>query len=511
MGRVLSNSIGLAYAEETTVGEQATEGWKALEPNTISTFGAEITTVARNPISRNRQRRKGAVTDIDSSVEFESDITLDAFRDFAQGFVFANAINADVSDIRVAAVTGSSYTVSGLGSVAQGKLRANALIYASGFTDSGNNGLKPITGTTSASAISASGLTARTNQTGTVSFCGYRNSGGGGITWDEDSEQATVTGTGLRAIFMELGVVAGQFLHFGSFTPANAPQNGLSTNTNVYGWARVVSIPSAGNSIVLDKVDDALQATASQSGNLDVLFGEFIRNVPTTEDEYKEFSYTIENTYPGLGDGGSNPDETAYQYALGNYCNTLALSLPLSDKATMTVGFIGTDTGNPVITQADGADEAAEPIRTSPYNTTSDLGRLRVAGADGTGISTDFKSITLNLTNNVSPEKVLASLGAAYVNAGNFEVSVEAQAVFTNPLVIDKIRANETVSMDFIMTNDNGAIVLDFPSMTLGGGGREFPVNESVLINMTGEAFQDATLNTSIGISILPYPIPTQD
>ena len=49
---------------------------------------------------------------------------------------------------------------------------------------------------------------------------------------------------------------------------------------------------------------------------------------------------------------------------------------------------------------------------------------------------------------------------------------------------------------------------VDIPSMTLGGGDREFPVNESVLINTTAQAFGDPVLNTSIGISIIPVPLP---
>ena len=40
--------------------------------------------------------------------------------------------------------------------------------------------------------------------------------------------------------------------------------------------------------------------------------------------------------------------------------------------------------------------------------------------------------------------------------------------------------------------------------MTLGGGDKEFPVNESVLLNLTGQAFGDTTLGTSIGISLFP-------
>ncbi|RUQ78142.1 hypothetical protein ELZ22_17345, partial [Brucella abortus] len=96
----------------------------------------------------------------------------------------------------------------------------------------------------------------------------------------------------------------------------------------------------------------------------------------------------------------------------------------------------------------------------------------------------------------------IGRLGAAFMNTGNFEVNVEAQVLFTNGDVVAAIRENETVALDFILKNEDGAIAVDIPSMTLGGGGRDFPVNESVLLNSTGMAFKDATLETSIGVSL---------
>ena len=56
MGRVLTNNVGVAYSIESALGVAGTT-WKQLEPNDIPAMGAEITTVARSPISRSRQRR----------------------------------------------------------------------------------------------------------------------------------------------------------------------------------------------------------------------------------------------------------------------------------------------------------------------------------------------------------------------------------------------------------------------------------------------------------------------
>ena len=234
-----------------------------------------------------------------------------------------------------------------------------------------------------------------------------------------------------------------------------------------------------------------------------MLFGEFIRNVATTAADFLERSFQFEAEWDNL-DGSSGNNE--FSYAKGNFCNSVSFNLPLAEKATVTFGFIGTDTDSPVVaaSRKAGASTATDPTKTTAFNTSADILRLRVTEVDETGLSTDFKSVTLTLNNNVSPEKVLGTLGAKFMNTGNFEVTLEAQLLFTDGLVVDRIRDNTTLTLDFIITNDDGAISVDIPALTLGGGGLELPVNESVLINTVANAFQDSVLGTSIGISIFP-------
>ena len=256
-----------------------------------------------------------------------------------------------------------------------------------------------------------------------------------------------------------------------------------------------------------DDVDAALQFTdgTDPATAVDILFGEFFRNVETTDSEFLERSVHFEGQFIGLDTGGAN----MYQYAKGNFLNTVGFDLPLTNKSEITFDFIGTDTENPVSagSRKTGASAAVTPVTTTAFNTSADIARLRIAETDDDGITTDFKSLNLSITNNVSPEKVLGTLGAKFMNAGNFGVTVTAQLVFTNAEVINKIRANETVRMTFVIKNDNGTVAVNIPSMTLGDGSLNLPVNESILINTTGTAFKDATLNTSIGLSVSPTPL----
>lgn len=518
MGRVLTNNISLAYTIETALGVAGTV-WFLLEPEAINSFGASISTVAREPISRNRQRRKGTTVDLDSGAEFDHDLTISAFLDFIEGFCFVTGVNFDMDIAALSAeTTGDSYETAALTAAQADKLefavgQYATLIFGRGFTNAANNGLKQVDAdiASSATAISvAENLVdeAAPPATAQVELAGLRSlAAAADFTWDWDA--GAKTGTLISAaditVFAQFGMTVGQKIHIGSPDGSGGVTNAFenSSANDMFGEARIKSIDAVAGQIVCDKVDAALQfddLTAPTTA-VDVLFGKFVRNVSTTSAEFLERSFQFEIEDPGL-DGGNSE----FEYSKGNFCNTAAFSLPLTDKAGIAFGFIGTDTDSPVVagSRKSGASAATDPLETAAFNTTADIARLRIEDVDETGLTTDFKSLTITLDNQVSPEKVLGTLGAKFINTGNFLVNIEAQLIFTEGLVINRIRDNTTVSMDFTIKNDDGAIAVDIPSMTLGGGDREYPVNESVLINLTGEAFQDPTLDTSIGFSIFP-------
>lgn len=494
MGRVLTNNISLAYSIEAAFGVLNTSGeWKLLEPNDISTFGATITTVARNPISRTRQRRKGTVTDLDSAAEFEHDLTKEVFIDFAEGFVFAN-FQGTILAGRPTAVDADSYTVP-----AGPTLPAGTLVFGRGFPDAANNGLKEVdTGATATDVpIVGAGLTidaaVPTEQNATLEIAGRR-----GTLSDLDLDVTAGVGTLTSAAaedFTTWGLELGQLIHIGGLLPANQFD---SAGGGFAGYGRVTAVTAT--TIVMDKLSSTLVTDDGSGDTVDILFGRFLKNVSTDDPQFLERSYQFEAALPNLGSGGA----ARYEYSLGNFANTMALALPLADKAIVTFGFIGTDTPVPTSVRATNADTPTVTRQSAAYNTSADILRLRVQQVDETGLTTCFKDVTLTLNNNVSPEKCLGTLGALFMNTGNFEVNLEGQILFTEEAVASAVRENETVTMDLLLKNDDGAIGIDIPSMTLGGGDKEFPVNESVLMNLTGEAFGDDTLDTSIGISLFP-------
>lgn len=505
MGRVLTNNTALQYALETTelvggaigvlpgeLGQPGTPDWSVLEPNSYGTIGADIATVARSPISKNRQRRKGTITDLDSGAEFEADLTLSHMVDFAEGFVFSTFNGAE--DYIPASVDADSYTVP-----AGSALVAGTLVYGRALTNSGNNGLKLVgVGSTTTDIVVTTALTVEASppSNATVEVAGFQTAAGDLAVSDVTGPLVTITS--VAGIFDDpgLNLIPGMGIFFGGAAALNR-----FTDADNSRYARIVSIAAAGASIVIDKTGSQWVVEAAVAQEVDFYIGKFLRNVATDDAEFLERSFQFEITYPNLDTGGGDK----FEYSKGNYCNTIAFNLPLTDKSTFTPSFIGTDTDAPTAARKTNAATPKDPSMTSAFNTTQDLARLRIAEVDETGLTTDFKSMTLTLGNNVSPEKVLANLGARFMNFGNFEVSIEAQALFTDSRVTDAIRANDTLSADFVLKNDDGAILVDIPAMTLGGGGKDFPTNETVLINLTGDAFADPTLNTSIGITVFTF------
>lgn len=486
MGRVLSNEISLLTAIETAGTPGAlppSPVWFELEPNTLGDFGATITTVARDPISPNRQRRKGTTTDLDSTANWEGDLTISHLEIFLEGFVFAEATNADNNRV-ISAVSGNTFTVDSGETVPTGRL-----VFSRGLNLAVNNGIHAVTGATSTTVVVDTTLSTETvpavNQ---LSVCGVRGATGDlGIDGDGNLTSTTLD-------FTTLGLTNGSAIFIGGADAANQ----FATAAN-RGYARVIGV--ATNLLTLDKRATTFVADNGAGQAVDIFFGQFYRNVRTNNAAFLERSYQFETSFPNL----ANPSGDEYEYSLGNYCNTLGVNLPLTDKATMSFGFIGTDTETPTGTRKTNAATAQRPLKTAAFNTTADCARLRITNVDESGLTTDFKNLTLTFGNNVTPEKVLCNLGARFINFGNFNIDMEAQLLFTDSAVVAAIRNNTTVTMDFALRNSDGAVFFDIPSATIGGGGKEFPVNESVLINTTVQAFADTVLDTSIGITIFAF------
>lgn len=521
MARSLSNNASLQVAIESSSGTlPGSPTWFLLEPNTIGKIGADIKTVARSPISKNRQRRKGVVTDLDSTLEFEHDLTMLPVDVFFEGFIMSTAVNSDTVFRGVNAVSGG-YTIPSATAAQAAKFQFDtagpfSLVYARGYANTVNNGIRALTSDLAAAGttLPVSGSTAETAPTNAeVALCGVRATAGdlafaiSGTTGTLSSGNHSITGAD-QLNFTVLGLTVGQFIHIGGLTSTNRFSGASSVNS--YGYARVKTIAAA--AITVDKMSSTLivsdgtdTGSAGTNVAVDLLFGRFIRNVAVDSSEFLTRTFQFEAAWDNLQNPGPGAE---YSYSEGNQCNEMTFNLPLADKATIGMTFLGTDTDNPTTSRRTNASTPVQPQKIAAMNTSSDILRLRVTDVDESALTTDFKDLTVTLRNNVTGEKVLGTLGNRYVNNGNFEVDMEGKVIFTDSDVIARIRANTTVTADFILKSEDGGIAVDMPSVTLGGGALELPVNESINLALAAQAVQDTTFGTSVGISLFPV-VPT--
>ncbi|WLJ71043.1 hypothetical protein [Sphingomonas phage Kimi] len=86
-----ANLVGFYKARETSLGQlPAVPYWLTREPNSFDDLGGEYTKVARRPFSPSRQRKKGAVTDLDADGGYNEDVTQNNMQGELEEFFFAH-------------------------------------------------------------------------------------------------------------------------------------------------------------------------------------------------------------------------------------------------------------------------------------------------------------------------------------------------------------------------------------------------------------------------------------
>jgi hypothetical protein len=182
--KVDSNVTSTSFAEEESIGVlPGSPIWYELEPNEFDSFGAEIKTVARRPINSSRQRKKGVTVDVDASGGLTQDVTLSNLQRIMQGFLFAS--HRTKGELSVTAVDGTNndYEPASGGAVYE----AGDLLFAKGFDEIANNGLKVVSGTITGTSIPVTdtGLITETGADGVISKVGFQF-GSGAVSVNAD-------------------------------------------------------------------------------------------------------------------------------------------------------------------------------------------------------------------------------------------------------------------------------------------------------------------------------------
>lgn len=470
--KVDSNITGLRFAEEDTLGVlPGSPTWYGLEPNSYDDFGGQVSTTARAPINAGRQRRKGVVTDLDASGGFNNDLTQTNFQRILQGFFFADfREKADTNPFNGTAVTITS--IDGAGEVYEAAsgldiFNSGDLIFASGFAQSQNNGLKSVDSASATGVTVNEDLLAETTAAADARLVKVGSEFGDGLVEVDVSGDLPVLDFQTGADPDDLGVIPGEWIYIGGDTSATQFSNAANN-----GYARVFSVTGGdAGSITLDKTQsDMVSETGTTGITLRIFTGRVLKNEadPTVQ---KRRSYQVERTLGSPDD--ANTDLQA-EYLIGSIANEFTLNFATADKITADLSFVAID--NEQVTQGNIKSGNRPQISSGDaYNTSNDFTRLKLSLLDRTNSNptklfafvTEF-SVPIN--NNVSPNKAISVLGAFDVTAGDFTVDGSATAYFSTVEAVQAVRNNSDVTLDFILAKGNVGLAVDVPLIALGDG-----------------------------------------
>lgn len=470
MSKIDSNITGLRIAEEETLGAlPVTPVWNPYEPNSYSDFGGQITTVAREPIKANRQRSKGVTVDLDASGGFQSDLVQTGLMDLWQGFFFADT-RAKESLATTAVVDGGvsddSYTVAADGD----NFAAGDIIFVSGFLNGSNNGRHLVTsGATATSIPVAESLTPET-AAGTIYRVGIR-AASGDLDVDASGSLPALTSTVLD--FTTLGLIPGEWIYLGGDAAGTQ-----FVNTANRGFARVRAIEA--NRLTFDKTNATFITETGTGLTVEIFFGDVLRN-ENDPDLIIRRTYQLERTL------GQDANGTQSEYIVGAVPNELTINIPVTNKVTVDMSFVGTD-----VEQRDGLTGVKTGDRPSltiedAFNTSTDVRRKRLAIVSDTeeapaDLFAYVNEITINVSNNLTPNKAIGVLGSFDISAGMFTVGGRINAYFFDVAAVQAIRNNADVTVDVILARENAGMVFDVPLLGLGDGRLNVEQNQPITL-----------------------------
>lgn len=461
---VNSNVTGVSVAEETSPKVlPGSPVWYDRAVNSYSDFGGDYTSVAADPINPSRQNQRGTLTDLDASGGYNIDMKNALTRDM-QGFFFADAHEkVDTLPLNGTAIALTGVAVSGVYSAASGLsvFPTNALVYASGFTNTENNGFGKVTASASGSVTVDRTTVAEASppSTAKVQQVGYEFAAG---DLSLTLSTTTVTLTSAADAWLNLDLQVGEWVFIGGDNATNRYDVG-------YGYGRVRS--KTNSVVVLDNVawtGGTLATNAGTGKSIQVFVGTFVRNEKSSS-LIKRRTYQVERTL------GEDDDGVMSEYLTGAVKNELTLNIPLTDKHTADFSYMALDneqrTGSEGIKPGTHIGMASQ----TPYNTSASVFRLQMSILDPTtltpttmfGFASDA-SFTVN--NNATATKAIGNLGGIDITVGNFVVGGSVTAYFTEVEAVRAIRNNSDVGFNAILAQANKGLVYDVPLLGVSGG-----------------------------------------
>lgn len=479
-----SSVVGLRIAEETVdIGVlPGSPNWLPQEPNSYGDFGVEITTLARNPISDDRQAKKGMVVDLAAGGGFISDFTKVNVQEPLQGFFFADLRRQAEFGNGAGVITSVTTTYNAASGFT---FAVNDLIFASGFNNPANNGFKLVTVATG-TAVTAAGLVAEASPPATARLVKVgQQFAAGTIDVDAAGTLPAITGAGMPTPTPGSWCFLGGDATITKFV--NAVNNGfkrirLATATR---WD-------------FDKSLTTMVTEASTTETIQIFIPRSLKN--EVGALIKRRTYQLEQTL-GAPDNAL-PSQIQSQYITGAVANTASFSIGVADKVTVDLGYMGLN--GETRTGVVGVKSGSRPdlIEEDAFNTSSDFTFMRVGTVSTTAVQSALfgfmTQVTLNVNNNAEAAKAIGVLGGFDITVGKFQVDGEIEAYFTDVAALEAVKANASVTMDMAMVKSNKGVVMDVPLITLGNARLNIEQDRPIKIPCNFNAASGAQVHPSL-------------
>jgi hypothetical protein len=202
------------------------------------------------------------------------------------------------------------------------------------------------------------------------------------------------------------------------------------------------------------------------------------------------------------------PAEVQAEYITGAVPSEFTFNIPTAEKLTCDLSFVGAD--NETIDGPTALKTGNRPalVESDAFNTSSDFSRIKMALVSDTDeaptpLFAFVTDLTVNINDNVSPNKAVGTLGAFEVTAGTFAVGGELTAYFSNVSSIAAVRANSDITLDAHLVKANAGISIDIPLITLGDGRPDVTQDEPITLPLGMEAATAAKVDANLDYTLM--------
>lgn len=422
--------------------------WQNEQPNEITAYNADYTSVSRNPISMNRAARKGTVSDIEVAPGFQTDVTISTAEYWIPPFLYSRWTGGTT-------LTGN-FTAPGEITLSESYTLPYDLYV---MIDGKKYDVKESKNNVDHTKLIVDGLTTATGPA-TVEIIG-----------------------GIPELSYADGVLT------------------ITDNSFDFPVGSQIFIGSGGFARIRKKISlsqyeiDNTDLTSITETETPVYFSSFVSNVSQDSDLFERTQMTFEARF--------NTDPVTYQYARAVEANQLTVNAPLTDKMTMDMTFIAQEMQT--VTEALPGAGHVDYLKDEALNTVTNISRVRIADLDDKGLSTYMKDVTLTINNNAQGEKVLGKMGSAFTSLGDLEVTVSTETVMTDASVLQAIENNTSVDFTLACKNGDGALLFNIPTATISNGAKSMNRGEKVKISTDLTGYLDADYGFVVGVSLFKY------